>query len=1475
GASVFSAVDVNISAEGRAQTTLPEQEAVFVRGLAVVEGADGFFLKVLCHDEASRGPITRFWDRDLRRRFELSPRCLLDEDSARQKIRIEPATEFTVSPTRGGFRVHGPFARGAVTLVIEAGARSVDGGVTVTRYRRTVMIPARRPKLEFVAQGRYLPASAWGGLSLRHQNVSAVDLSIRHVTRENVVRWLSDGGEVTRSQNSDVIFNRRIELQSDTDVLATSTLAMQDFLPDPPSGLVEISVVAPGVGTRSTVRFSITDINILAKRSQDGAVQAWVLGAHDHQPVVDATVEMVVPSGRRVSQCRTDESGGCRLTGVEKEAVDQTQPFALLASTIDDFSFIRFDQLRLNTSTYDVHGAVNRASAVYRAAVYGDRGVYRPGDTAHIVAIVRDRQNKGQADIPVQIELFDPKRKVSRRLNRTTNGAGMVAADFSFADYADTGRYQTVFRIGQREVARYAFNVEEFVPERMEVEATAGASDYAAKDEAQIAVSARYLFGGSAAQSRFDVSCALAPARFEPVQHSDYVFDAWTEQPIKSIPLGQASGTLDADGAGRLACPSLTGRGRLLGPTRLHATVSVFESGSGRTTEGHATAFVHPHSFYVGLKSDVQAVKVDRTFSVQGVVVGWDGVVRKDVDRARIELLKVEREHGWVYDELEGRWTHRRHTHLVSTLTKEIPVKNGRFEVGLKTPESAQAYVVRARVQDTVGDLKLGGAWYSWWSPYYGRRADATPRPIKPGSLMIDAPTEVDVSQTVPVSVEVPHRGRLLWTLESSGLIQSKWIDVTPGRAEWSFKVDAFEPNVYVSALLLKDPHEEGKASFLPSRSYGVASVRIRPRAFIQTASIRAPDEVRSNQPLEIEVDLPDAQRPSFVTVAAVDEGVLSLTKFSTPDPVRELFRRRALGVQTFETVGWNVSLPAGGVGRSTGGGGPKTLGRIQMIKPVALWSGLVKVPEKGPVRVRFDVPQYRGKLRVMAVGAGPSRLISASRSVQVRDPIVLQTTLPRFMVQGDEVQVPVFLTNMSGVPQEVEVQFSAEPLPGEGTGKQPLEVRGPSVRRVDLDVQGQTTVIYRVKAKTAIGAARLRIQAQTAGRAPQISVQETLDVPFVPNAPRTRLVQRVRLPTKELDLKPYLQGWLPTTESSTFWVTSNPYGDVFEHLTYLMRYPYGCIEQTTSSVRPLLFLGDLMRRADGSDRSDIENKAQTGIDRVLSMQTPSGGFGYWPGASEPVYWGTAYATHMLLEAQKTGFAVPQDRIDEALAWMSRALRTSSNPEQAQEAKPYIHYVLALAGRGEKAAMIDLLDRLNHRQSNDRWRWRAGQIDEMSLLLRAGLYLAGDRRFENELLNVDTTPVQDDRLNGWAFYSDRRRRGLALSTLVEVFGPRSELEPLARSVADGLRGQSSRWYTTQELAWGVTGLGKLLGKVTKSFGAPQLLADGEQIEPAWIPAPKADRGERTYKLFPRRSRLPPPTIPASSPASSDGIWPPT
>jgi uncharacterized protein YfaS (alpha-2-macroglobulin family) len=236
----------------------------------------------------------------------------------------------------------------------------------------------------------------------------------------------------------------------------------------------------------------------------------------------------------------------------------------------------------------------------------------------------------------------------------------------------------------------------------------------------------------------------------------------------------------------------------------------------------------------------------------------------------------------------------------------------------------------------------------------------------------------------------------------------------------------------------------------------------------------------------------------------------------------------------------------------------------------------------------------------------------------------------------------------------------------------------------------------------------------------------------------------------------------------------------------------------------------------------------QSGVDRVLTMQTPSGGFAYWPGGSEPAYWASAYGLHLLLDAQKAGYAVPADRLEEALDWMEREITRGDLAERddwySKNAEPYMHYVLALAGRPQKARAEQLLRRMTRAGSAD-----DGEAREQVFLLQAALQAAGDHRYEAQLKRVDTSNVRADRSTGWTFYSDRRRRGMQLSTLVDLFGRDPAAEPLAELVAEALRGEA-RSYTTQELVWGITGLGKLVEQGATLTGTPQLVANGAALE---------------------------------------------
>lgn len=1445
---------------------LPEGKAMQIFSAHLEEGTHGFFIKVVCSDDAFSTDRMYYWDDKTHNSWRVSQRCVLDEQDAKDSLHFDPPVKYTISPTRGGFRILGDFARGSYSLRLDADARTTDGGVLKTTYTETFSVPTRKAQLSFLSQGRYLPREAWTNMGLRHLNLDEVTLEVRRVSAANLVHWMSADSEDTNPRNSDLIVNEKISLSGRPDTLTTSWVNVARLLPEAPRGVLALTLYDKAREVTATAKLLVTDINLVAKH-QTGTdrTRVWALDMHTGAPQRGVKIEQVVRSGRTISTCETDGAGGCELAGVAKDAVDSSRPFAIIAHKGSDLTYLVYDELRTAPDAAMVHGRPFKIEAPYSAAIYSDRGVYRPGETAHVVIVTRDQaQVAPPAGMPLSIELVDPRSKVAKKYTEKTNSAGMVSVDLKFADYADTGVYSVRVNAGKKRIAQYSFNVEEFVPERMKVKASPVAKDLLRSESGQVEVDAQYLFGGSAEGSRYEVRCELAPARFKPELNGQYEYGVWRDQPPQPIALGSATGTLDDKGIGTLACPSLTGRGSFSGPARLDMSVAVFESGSGRTTQAQTKAWVHPAKYYVGLMSGTEKVKAGQTAKIEGVVVDWTGKPVNDVGEVTVRYYRVEREHDWVYDDGEGRWSYRQYSRLAKEGEDTARVKQGKFQVNFTPAADSAAFVVRVEAGAAQADLQIEGNQPYWWSWMESSGQDRTPRPLKPASLPVEVPDEIKVGQEFVARFTPPFKGRALVALETDEVIDYAWMDVEAKPTEWKTVMPRFAPNVYVSVFVVKDPHLESKQAFLPNRAFGVRSTAIRPEAFVQPLSVKTPEEVRSNQPLKVELDFGALDEPMFVTVAAVDEGILQLTRFHSPDPFAAIFDKRGLGIETFETIGWNLLLPAGDAGRSSGGDSDANApGRVQPIKPVALYSGLREVPKDGKLTVTFDVPQYRGSLRVMTVAAGTKRMAKASQNVLVRDPLVLQTTLPRFLTQNDRAEVPVFVTNLSGSRRAVKVSVQAKPLAVGGLhvdkgleAKDVIVVKGASERSLVLDDQKSGTVVFTLEARQPVGAATLKVVVQS----DDLMSEESLDVPFLPAAPKSRQVQRIELNGGELDLLPLLSGWMPTTEKSTFWVTANPYGDAFDHLKYLIRYPYGCIEQTTSSTRPLLFVGQLMTSVDPTLMADgrLEKMVMHGVNRVLSMQTPEGGFSYWPGGREPVPWGTAYGLHMLLDAQKLRYPVPQERIDDALDWIERILSSRYSSSQTRDwyygrqSEAYLHYVLAMAGRGRKARALKLLEEI---KTDSSYRY-AGQRAEDTYMLQAALHMAGDRRFDKALRNPDVTPLTADRYNSWSFYSDRRRRGFMLSTYADLFGAAPEGEPLAQLVAEGLRGHHSGWYTTQELVWGVTGLGKYLGEVTKTFKPGRLIANGKAISAQDVEVNKAsgaksppDTGERTWALY--------------------------
>ncbi len=1441
-----------VAPAGEATVAIPGGEPVEILSASLKEGTSGWYIEVVCDDQAHKGGKRHYWDSEEHESRQISRACVLVADDAARYVHLAPKGPVSVAAGAGGFRIFGDLARGPLTVTVDAGARTEAGGVVQETFTKSFTVPARRPALSFAGGGRYLPRSAWRSLPISHTNVDAAQLEVRHVPPENLVFWLSDeGNERATERTSNVVARKALALKGAQDRAATTWVDVASVLPADTRGILQLTLAGGGVQT--SARLLLTQMNLVAKRSVDAKekwkqeVRVWALDMDSTDLLSGVEITLVRKSGKPLGRCTTS-SDGC-VVQVARDDADDAEPFAILARKGDDLTYIRYADLQTDTSDSDVAGEPYAAESAYRAALFTERGVYRPGESAHLAAIVRGRDNKAPpAGMPVEVQLQDPRAKVARRLVVKTNEAGLVAVDLPFGAYADTGRYQVVALVGDRQIGVHAFNVEEFVPERMKVKASAARPSVLVGDAVPISVEARYLFGGSAEGSNLEVTCSLAPSVFRPAkENAQFAYGPRPDpgaKPLQPAALGAVQGTLDADGKGTVECPA--SQGAYGGPARLVAAAAVFEAGSGRSSVGEASTAVHPEKFYVGLQSGTKRAEIGKPIAVSGVVVDWNGALAPKAAReVTVELVRLEPEYGWWWDEDEGGESWRPQVRRVSEGRRTVKVEGGKFVAEVTPTGWAVGYLVRAAAGRALTELGVEGDNTGWW---WGgeRNVDRTPKPLKATSLAIELPKTVKVGEKAAAKLTIPFRGRALFTLETDRVIAHEWKEVEPGEHSWRFSVPAFAPNVYVSALVVKDPHLESREAFLPERAFGVASTTVEPTEFTAPLKLEAPAEIRSSSPLVVKLDVGKPEGPTFAVVAAVDEGILQLTRMKSPDPFEAIFARRALGVDTFETVGWTLLVKPQGPSKGTGGDeGGSAAGRVQPVKPVALWSGVVPVGPDGKAEVKLDVPQYRGQLRVMAVTAGPVRMGRASTNVTVKDPIVLSTTLPRFLLQDDVLQIPVFLTNLSGAPQTAKVSLAAEPLKVPGLAPSPLPASplvfvGKSEGQARLADGASATLVFQIRATASVGAAKLRVVA----RAGAHESREELDVPFLPAGPRERIVQRIEVTGDKVDLGPALEGWVPTSERSTFWLTGNPYADSFDHLKFLVRYPYGCVEQTTSSARPLLFVGNLLDSVDPAyaEGGKLEEMVMAGVNRLLAMQTRAGGLSYWPGAPEPYGWGTAYATHFLIDAQKAGYAVPQDRLDEIVKWIEDEVARYERGELRQpywhshDAEAYLHYVLALAGKGHKARVQQLVERTPAKGD--------GQARERRYMLQAALWLAGDRRWEAELRNPDVGPVSDERKNDWSFYSDRRRRGFMLSTFTDLFGADPGGEALAQRVAEALK-RPSHWYTTQELVWGVTGLGKRIGTVDRKFKAGRLLADGKAIEPR---PPRGNASDRSWAL---------------------------
>lgn len=1325
----------------------------------------------------------------------------VDPVTAAAHVSVTPAVEYRLASDRNVLRLRGAFRPGGrYELELSAGLRAEDGAALAQTHRETLTLADLPESVAFVGDGMFLSAQGARRIAIDTVNVDALTLTIDRVYRNNILYLVqqrehqvfsgSGWGEVSRVFG-DRIAEKKLVVSGARNEPVRTTLELDAYVKGEEPGFYRVAVGRPGTWRTEQRWLLVSDLGIVAKRGR-GDLLAWVSSFDDLRPKAGVKVRVISDQNQPVAEGRTDARGLLHLKGLE-ERFEAHPPAYVIAERGDDWSLLVLDRTRIETAGLDVGGAP-AATAGYEAFLYGERDLYRPGETARGLAVLRDRSLEVPPPMPLVLRHRDPAGQERGRRRLTLGSAGLVEFEHEISEIARTGRHSLELLVGDVVVGSWRFQVEEFVPDRIRVSVIppGEAVPTSPGNPLRYAVESAYLFGSPAAGLAVETEVRLEAAEFEPPGHPGFSF-ANPDRKFSGRRLLVREGVLDASGRSEFETEMPQG---LEVPSSLAAVVTarVQEQG-GRGVAARLRLPVHPYPRYVGLR------RIGKGHPEPGTTVGFDWVsVAPDGSEAQAGALRAE----LFRDEWQtvlrrtpaGTWRYESALDARLVETQALATgATGRFEF---TPAEYGRYRVVVTDRDSGASARV---------QFYASGWGFAPWAVEnPGRVELDLEKEdYAPGERAVIQVRAPFSGRLLLTVERDGVLHTEVHDLAENTARVELLVRAtWRPNVYVTATLVRaaDALEPGAVG----RAFGATPLYVDRIAHRLAVAIEAPEEVRPRGPLTLRVRTAPRGR---VTIAAVDEGVLQLVAQDTPDPFEHFYRKRALGVSAHDIFAF--LMPELEAGSAVGGGRDAARSQflrtegIRRVVPVAFWSGVLEADGRGVATASFEVPEFQGALRVMAVAHEGSNFGAASLPVRVRDPLVLLPTFPRFLSTHERVEIPVTLRNDTGAPGTFAVQLDV-------TG--PVSLSGDARRTVDIEEGTEQTVVFALETAETLGEVVLELHAEGRGEVARA---------------RTILGLRPDLPAKTLEAAGSLEGDSLVLAADgagalrseglqrQLRLASTPLVTLYGKLRDLLDYPYGCLEQTVSRAFPLVYVGDLARELEPAlfEEHDPDGLVAVAIDRIASMQLADGGFSLWPRGRDAIPWVSVYAAHFLAEAARAGHAA-EPTLGRALAWVAReavAKERMSGPEL--ERAVYALYVLARAGRAERASMDFVRER------------HADRLTSASrVLLGAAFAAAGDPVLLDELARRVTDAEIVRRQTGGNFSSTVRDRALLLLALQDAAPEDARIPGLASQLGRDALGR--RW-NTQETSIALLALGQLHGAAADADYTGAVFVEGNEI----------------------------------------------
>ena len=1303
-------------------------------------------------------------------------------------LRIEPAVRHSMQRNRNTITLRGEFRpHGRYKILLRRGLPTDDGRFLADDVERSVRMPGVDPAIGFLGEGEYLTQSGSRELLLRTVNVDEVKLKIERIFPNNIVHYLNGASHV----GTQTIKRQNLAVQGGHDTAVITTCDLEALVGDWRGPLSITARTDNGYWPSARRRVTMTDLGIHVKVDRDGLL-VWVLRLSDLSPVAGASVAVLSRKNQELHRGTTGADGTVRLNGDTPN--DAGSPFVVTAIDADekDFSYLRLRGQQVSRSGLDVGGRPFPDTPV-EAFVYAQRGVIRPGESIHLRALLRDRDGKlPEAGMPLEWEILRPDGNRVELRQDAVSEHGTSRYEWASERYLPTGLYHARVRIPGEdgaELGRTRFRVEDFLPETLRVHIASDERRIRGGESLAVDIRAEHLFGGDAKGLLVKAECDLVQASFTHEAYEDYVFGG-IGGTLSSQKLPTVEGQLDAAGKKTV---KFTMPADADFPTALRAIVrvSVYEP-SGRAVSVRLTRDVDPVPFYLGARRLHGTIAVGEKVRLEAAAVQPDGTPSAHTGLTAHVLL-VTWDHSLQKDRSSGvyRWQSERReelvfdTELVATDGKAtldfVPKIGGRYEVRFAATRSSGKPAIRSKTSFTVE----GGA-------------AETPLEIPQRIVLTPDRPHYNVGDVARLRVEAPITGAALLATETDRVHEHRTFRLEKRNSIVEVPVTSdLAPHGYVTLTVVRSSLASASRG-VPIRAYGAVALLRDPAEAQAEVELTAPSEVRPGKPLDLELVLRRSDGTAAnaeVAVALVDAGILSLTSFTTPDPLSFFTKQRALGTRSVDLFSHIVPEPNTLIAKGpseTGGGGGNLAGLLNpvqsnRVRSVALWVDNLRTDATGRITTRIDAPDFDGELVAMVVASGQATVGSTEARIKIRRPVVLQPSLPRFLAPGDELLAPLTLHNTTHESLDARITLTTE-------GGVRIQDGADGQRVVPLAGDENKTIWFPLRA-TDVGEAKVSWACDTGSE----TYTKAIELPVRPASPPAveatdwivRGVEAGKGRPRELSLA---REYLPSTLESQLVLSTGILPGFEGSLRYLLEYPYGCVEQTTSKLIPWLTLKEYLQASDDDEYSDeeIQDHVQGGIARLFGMQTGDGGLSSWPRGHSAYRYGSLYAAWVLLAAKEAGYSLPEKHFERLLDYIDASLKDprDQNVRQAATTRAYALAVLAKAGRLRPHWLATLYERR----------------EELGAEGRAHLAVAAAYHRESlpgsPLADVDAqkSPAannsEPERQLGGFLYSRTRELCYVISALIDLERPREELLPYVRVLRE--RRENGRYRSTHE-----------------------------------------------------------------------------